>query len=232
MAKSRKGPIVVAVLLPLALFATTYAAFQAGVSRLGVLEGYLAAFVFYWAFWCLGVPLVLLGPSGVVGLFTRTPTLSTHHRRRRTPLTKTLAVFGMVWAPAIFAFVTIFPKTISRDARTLAFSLALSLVNGIAEEVLWRGLFLRLLPAKSPLSWVFTTVAYGAWHLAPCAIFPDAGPGGNVGLVLAASGIGALWGIAAHLNGTILASSLAHVALNLAGGGPVAVLPPILSNRA
>jgi hypothetical protein len=68
MAHSRKSPVLIPILLPSALSATTYAAFQLGGLSLGPLMGYLAAFVFYWIFWCLGVSLVILGTSGVVGL--------------------------------------------------------------------------------------------------------------------------------------------------------------------
>lgn len=227
MAKSSKAPLLLAVLLPLVLFASTYAAFQFGVSYLGPVKGYLAAFVMYWTVWCLAVPTALLGPAGVTRLFSRPQGLPS--RRRRTPLSKTLALTALTWAPPAFALATIFPKAVSRDPRTLAISLLLSLVNGVAEEVLWRGLFLRALPSKSPLSWLFTSLMYGLWHVAPCAIFPDPGPGGNAGLVVAASGIGALWGFAAVTNGHIGATALAHVALNFAGGGPVAVLPPMLA---
>lgn len=60
---------MIALLVPPVLTATMYLAFTGLVAALGFELGYLAAFAIYWVGWCPLVPVALLGPQKLVGLF-------------------------------------------------------------------------------------------------------------------------------------------------------------------
>ena len=54
---------------PPVLVVTMYIAFQQLTAHVGFPLGYLVAFSLYWVVWCLALPIAVLGPRRVVGLF-------------------------------------------------------------------------------------------------------------------------------------------------------------------
>ena len=132
------SPRVLVLLAPVFLVATMYAVFQACARVFGYPLGYLLAFTSYVLVWCALVPLLTLGPSGVVGIFSggkdgfRQLGLWTH---------------VLLWSPLIFPFCFAFvPRIATAGLSILGASFVLGTVIGVAEEVLWRGLYLRVFP--------------------------------------------------------------------------------------
>jgi membrane protease YdiL (CAAX protease family) len=82
-------------------------------------------------------------------------------------------------------------------SRTLV--VAITVINGIAEEVFFRGAFYRLFSPRSAALW--TTVCYVVVTAAA----------GNVMLVLAGALMGTIWALERRATGGILASSLTHI---------------------
>jgi membrane protease YdiL (CAAX protease family) len=85
------------------------------------------------------------------------------------------------------------------DTGSRALVVAITVVNGIAEEVFFRGAFYRLLNPRTAALW--TTVCYVIVTAAA----------GNLMLVLAAAVMGTLWALERRATGGILASSLTHI---------------------
>lgn len=57
-------------LLPLFLIGSTMFAFNYFRKRFGPVNGCLLGFLFYWIFWCLFIPLLLLDAGEVESLFS------------------------------------------------------------------------------------------------------------------------------------------------------------------
>ena len=51
-------------------------------------------------------------------------------------------------------------------------ALPLATVNGICEELLWRGLYVRAFPGNFWLAILFPAAAFALWHLAPQLVYP------------------------------------------------------------
>ena len=85
------------------------------------------------------------------------------------------------------------------DTGSRAAVVIITVVNGIAEEVFFRGAFYRLFPPRSAALW--TTVCYIVVTAAA----------GNVMLVLAGALMGTIWALERRATGGILASSLTHI---------------------
>lgn len=124
--------------MPAVLIITMYLAFQWLVALLGYPLGYLAAFCLYWLGWCIGLPLLILGPKGLLDLFKDTDP------RFGKPAWKTLAL--LCW-PLIFPLLFIFlPRISMANLWIVLASIAIGLVIGITEEALWRGVYVKLFP--------------------------------------------------------------------------------------
>lgn len=57
------------VILPLLLIITTYFAFNFFVDIFGLKIGYLSGFMFYWIFWGLIIPFIILKREGISSIF-------------------------------------------------------------------------------------------------------------------------------------------------------------------
>jgi hypothetical protein len=208
---------IVLLLTPPLLLATTYGVYRLLVPRLGRRGGYLAGFLFYWLGWCLILPLALLGPQGIRDLFR-----------------VDLPGLGQPWwlalsflvIPLLLGFGYAFPRALRAKPgwRSVVISVAIALVNGILEEVLWRGAYVSLFPDQWLLAVLYPAVGFGVWHFSPQSVFPNRAPGGNLSLVLVAAILGLLWGWVAYASGSIGWTVASHVLFDFSGlGGRVYV---------
>ena len=199
------------LLLPPALIITTYVVFQRAARRWGSGRGYLAGFLFYWIVWCLIVPLLLIGPQRLIGLFQDVP------NRLGDP-----AWLGFVCLvlPVIGGYVAFFPAARRNATRSIILaSLAHALINGVLEEVLWRGVYVSIFPGQWLWGVIYPAIGFGLWHLSPQSIFPHTGSGGKFGFAFSAIFLGLAFGWVAMSTGTILWVSAAHVLMDFAGMG-------------
>jgi uncharacterized protein len=130
---SEKARRLALVAAPGVLLVTTYVTYQQAVSAFGAKLGYLAGFLFYWIVWCLGFPLWLLGRDGVLALF-----------RDLTPRFTSRRWLGMLCllVPLLLAYGYEFPRALPQATVPIVLTSAvISVVNGIAEELLWRGTY-------------------------------------------------------------------------------------------
>jgi hypothetical protein len=91
----------------------------------------------------------------------------------------------------------------------IATIMGVSLVNTLAEELLWRGVYISLWPDNPWLGWVWPALGFGAWHLAPQVIHPAAM---SPAIFVAASvALGLSWGWVAWRSGSLRWVSVSHL---------------------
>lgn len=178
---------------------------------LGRTRGYLAGFVFYWAFFCVLVPFVVVGPAGVAAVF------------RPAPLpggaAGALAVVALLLPPALAGFSVFRVRLREVTVAVLAVSAVLALVNGVAEELLWRGAYARMFHDNPVVGFVYPALGFAAWHIAPLIVRPTKVRGGVAAFVAVSLVFGLLWGWVAWTTGSIALTSVSHVLTDLLGLG-------------
>jgi len=210
-----------AVLLatPPCLLGTCTIAFRQLAGRFGRRCGYFAGFLFYWVVWCGVVPLTLLGRSGVRAAFAWS----------QWPLGRPWALGAtLLLLPLVLGYTYAFPRA-ARGAglAVVIASAALAIVNGGAEELLWRGTFLRIFPGDLVLGYLYPTLAFALWHLAPLRVMPNRAPGGSASFVAVSGIVGAMWGWVARSSASLVSPTVGHILFDFAGlGGRVYVERP------
>lgn len=208
----RRHPQLTLILTPLLLLLSTCIVFRVMGTTLGKKRGYLAGFLFYWIFWCVLMPLHLLGPRGVMGLF-RTP-------RMRFTSPKWVGVL-LLTGPTLAPLLSVFPAAVRRANRAILRDTALfSLVNGTLEELLWRGTYSAIFPTIWWWGYLYPSLGFGLWHFAPQSLQPYTGVGGAPLFAFAAVFMGLSFGWVAVRTQSLRWTALAHIfnnAVNLGG---------------
>ena len=199
------------LMVPGLLLVTMYVAFERFSTHFGFPLGYLLAFGLYWLGWCLLLPAAVLGPRQIRQLFRADPGF-----RRLGGTTQALLWWPIVF-PLAFAFL---PRITVTSASVLVVSLALGIVTGITEEILWRGVYVTLFPRNRWLNSLYPSIAFGLWHLCPLAARPSRYPGGTISFVLYATALGLSYAYSARRTRSILWCTVSHClhdALGLGG---------------
>ena len=204
------------IALPFILAPSTALVFSSFSKRLGKEPGYLSGFIFYWTVWCVIVPLAYMGRDGFRSLLSDiTPLLSRPN-----------------WLAAVL-FITITLVTLVMYGREfiqapltlILIALPIATINGICEELLWRGLYVRAFPDNVWLAIFFPAIGFALWHLAPIQVFSD---GNKFAFVLSTFFLGLAYGWIAYKTGSAKWTAISH-SLNgvIALGGYIA--PSIIS---
>lgn len=182
------------------------------VAWFGYPLGYLLAFVVYWAGWCLIVAALLLGSwREIPALFRRTEA----SRQRHSWKTALLLLWPLPF-PILFRFL---PQLDEANGAILAASVLLGLVIGITEEVLWRGVYVRLFPQHIVLNTLYPSLMFAIWHLAPQAVVANPSPGGAASFVVYSLVLGLSYAIHARKSGSIRGATLSHCIHDIFGLG-------------
>jgi membrane protease YdiL (CAAX protease family) len=200
-----------ALVVPLILIPTMYWIFRISRQRFGHPLGYFLAFVVYWVAWCLLTSAIWLrGMSRVTNLFTPMPALSELDWK----------IQALLWWPLIFPLIFVFvPRVTKAGPAILAASIALGVIIGVTEEILWRGLYIRLFPDNFWLSVVYPAFMFALWHICPLSIVPNRRSGGTVSFVIYAFFLGLTYALAAQMIGSIAWSTVSHVVHDSLGLG-------------
>jgi len=130
---------------------------------LGADAGYLLGFVFYWLFWCLLIPRVLLGKAEFAAIL----------RDHAPLLSRGISLAALLWLVVMLSAIFMYAGEFIRAPLVLILlAIPLATVNGFCEEILWRGLYARLFPSKPWLSILYPAAGFALWHIAPQIIFP------------------------------------------------------------
>jgi uncharacterized protein len=201
---------IILLVLPLVLIPTMVWVFRACVSRFGLRLGYFVGFCVYWFFWCLSVPWSTLG-TDIFGVFRPAP--------RPFGSSAALGMLALA-APLSLGFGYAFPKAIRRaDTVVVVLSAVIAAVNAPLEELLWRGAYLRVFPDDWLLGYVYPSIGFAVWHVAPLSVVPNRAPGGTWAFVAVSGLVGAMWGWVARTSGSILWTTAAHVLFDFSGLG-------------
>jgi membrane protease YdiL (CAAX protease family) len=207
------------LLAPLGLVVSMWVVFQVMGGWLGPRPGFIAAFLVYWLAWGLAVPLWLVGRDGVAGLFRPV--------RPMKPVPRTLLA-ALLAAPAVFGFLFVFPSLFPDSEVNIIVLFAIyAIVNGVLEEIFWRGMFVQAFPGDVLRGIVYPALTFGVWHLVALSLsgmFPPVAP---LAAFAAATILGLVYGWAARFSGSIRWVATSHALLNLAGIGAFVVFQPI-----
>ena len=162
---------------PIAVPVTMAAVFAVLRRRLPPRPAYIAGFLLYWAGWCIGFPLWVLGPRGVAGVLRA--------GRRPGPIDVALLAFPVVGAVG----AELLPHRGLVDRQVAAVMAGTAAVNAVGEELLWRGVFLAQFPGDVARGALWPLAGFTVWHLAPQLILPSAR--GRGGFLLGAAVVGA-----------------------------------------
>lgn len=194
----------VLLLAPLVLVPTMYAAFQIFTASLGLRTGVVAAFGLYWAVWCFGLPLVLLGWWETLGLF----------RPGRSRFGRPAWLWATLLTVPVLGGVAVKTLPVLSDLTPLVVLVSLAFVfpNAVGEELLWRGAFQRLFPGRIVLGWLYPAVMFVLWHLAPTSVL-----GGAAGVLGGSALIGLLHGWVVRQTGSLRWVTVFHLLTDLSG---------------
>jgi uncharacterized protein len=200
------------IAVPPLLITSMYGAFRYLTARFGFPTGYLAAFGVYWVGWCVIVPTGILGTRGVRDLF----------RRSNVPFAQLgTTTHLLLWWPLIFPLAFSFvPRIGSTRVVILAASVALGIVIGVTEELLWRGVYVTAFPGRVSLNTIYPSIAFGLWHLCPLSALPSRYPGGALSFTAYSVVLGLSYAYYARRTGSIrwcAVSHCIHDALGLGG---------------
>ena len=211
MEKTDKTKRVAVYLIPALLLITTYLAFHFLSWQFDPKTGYFLGFVFYWSFWCVSIPLLLLGGNSVKTFFKLQRPLFGKYKIRNI-------LFLLL--PLVFAYSYEFPKALAQSNLLIIISsLALSFINAVLEEILWRGTFLKLMGVNSGLYIPLSSLGFAVWHFVPLSIFGNSNPGGSFSFVFVSFILGCLYSTVFKDTKSILLIAASHILFDFSGLG-------------
>jgi membrane protease YdiL (CAAX protease family) len=189
---NKKQKIAIIALPVLAIF--MYAVFQLAAQIFGKELAWYIGFLVYWPIWCLIFPLWMIGKKNFRELF------------KYQKLNKQL--FFLLIFPMIMALTGRFIMESSQLSIWERFVLILyAFANGSLEEILWRGVYIRLFPNKNLWGIVWPTLWFSIWHYAPGSI----SVGFNPFILMAGAAVfGFCWSWLAMKTRTIRWSMISH----------------------
>jgi membrane protease YdiL (CAAX protease family) len=200
---NQKRILLISALL---LLPITYAWIQLTTSSLGAKWGYVTGLAGYWVYCLITAWLVSRGNTNYFK--------ELWDRQLNGKYVKWISLAAFMPVLGLF-FVSFLP-----NAAQLTFSTGVLLVlvvslNGLVEELYWRGLYLLEYPDNFPLGFILPLMLFGAWHIslwfARGVVYKD----GFLALVGGAYMLGLLWTWVARSNGNLRAVIPSHILVNL-----------------
>ena len=182
---------------PLLLILTTALVFRYSSKIFHKEKGYLIGFVFYWFFWCLAVPWLLIGKNFASLLTDRFPLFSI----RNWPA-------ALLWVIVTVVTLIMYGKSfIKAPLILILLAIPLATLNGFCEEILWRGMFVQAFPGNPWLGIFYPALGFAFWHLAPQSVFPA---GKVPGFILSTLFLGLAYGFIAYSTGSAFWTAISH----------------------
>lgn len=167
----------------------------------------------YWLGWCIAFPVWLIGWDGLKKALARVP----------KPFGKPALLGIIVLAvPIILSFLFTGPFEGERDLwpestlLMMLIAVPMSIWNGLLEEILWRGTFIKIFPKKWILGTIYPAIGFGAWHLGPFLATEPWSLGQVSILVVGGSILGFCWNYISMKTGSIRYAAYSHILANIA----------------
>lgn len=184
------------VLIPLAAIV-----FRQTAHFMGPAIGTLAGFLFYQLFGCILFPCAMIGGREVLRLFrTREP----FFRRQHASLVVLLALTIAGAIPLFLGYARV------QTMVVFLIGIPLTIFNGVCEEILWRGIFVRMFPKSYLFSVLYPAFLFACWHIAPQCIDPGLTLRDALPLAFMAFPLGLVYGHVAYRTQSIRWVSIAH----------------------
>jgi CAAX protease family protein len=201
--KDKKNILLISSLIILPF---TFGLFQLTTFFLGPKWGYITGFLGYW-FYCLLTARLLAGGD-------RKYFKGMWDQQRENKYAKWIGLAAFIPVLGVF-FVSFLPNVAALTLSTGALLIFTVVLNGIIEELYWRGLYLLEYPNNARIGFVLSTILFGAWHIslwfARGVVYKD----GFSALVGGALGLGLIWVWVARTSGNLRAVVPAHILTNL-----------------
>lgn len=188
--------------LPVLLLGSTAFAFVSLSSLLGREWGYVGGFLFYIGFWCLLIPYLILGKGNFLSVF-----------KEESPL-----FAKQNWLPVLLLLLTTagaFGMFLSHDlAQTplalAAISIPTAIIAGTGEEILWRGLYVKVFPKQILAGFIYPSIGFAVWHLSPQLLYPAQMSGGMFAFAGLTFFLGLCYGWVAYRTGSCKWTAISH----------------------
>jgi membrane protease YdiL (CAAX protease family) len=171
--------------------------------------GYLAGFCFYWICWCLLFSFWIIGPKNIKSIYQFKKDALSPKIGLLIPL---LTIF-----PVMTFIASFLPFFRHAGAGIILLAFLFALINGIAEELLWRGALVAAYPSGIWRGYLYPTLFFGAWHIAPELVLPNPLSGGALSFIGGALVMGLAWGWIAWRSRSILLTTISHILTNFFG---------------
>ncbi|NIM90649.1 MAG: CPBP family intramembrane metalloprotease [Candidatus Aminicenantes bacterium] len=194
---NKKQKIAIFALPVLVIF--MYAIFQLATKIFGRELAWHIGFFIYWPIWCLSFPLWMVGRKKFRELF------------RYNKLNKQ-SLFLLI-SPFIMALIGRFIMEYYQVNIWARLVLVLyAFANGSLEEILWRGVYIKLFPDKKLWGILWPTLWFSIWHYAPGSVSTSFNP---FILMAGAAVFGLCWSWLAMKTKTIRWSVISHISTAL-----------------
>jgi hypothetical protein len=198
------------LVLPILLIASTALVFRTAARQVGNDLGYLLGFASYWM-WCLGVPLLFWGRHGIRRVLAEEAPLFRKGNWLLIALLS-LTIVGAIWMYFI-------PNLASVSLWIVLFS-PVAIINGMCEEVLWRGVYVKAFGRNVFLGCIYPSVGFALTHISPAQVFSAAG--GTLPFVISTFFLGLVYGWVAYRTGSARWTAITHSLIGLlAFGEPI-----------
>lgn len=152
------------LLLPFLLIPSTALVFVSISRWVNAEAGYVLGFLFYWAIWCTLIPLWILKREGIGSLFIEEKPLFRRSNWLPALLLMLIVVITVIMYP---------PRgLLAAPTKLVLIAIPVAIVNGICEELLWRGLYVKVFPGNAVLGVIYPSVGFALWHLSPQLVVP------------------------------------------------------------
>ena len=184
----------IAIFLSPALFFVMFIVYQGFARILGSDLGWYAGFAIYWPIFCLVIPFLLVDTSRII---------------ERFQIIKIKSKYLLVYLFPVFMTLIggVFMSTTERSISSLIIWIGMSVGNRIFEEILWRGVYPLLFPDNKLFGFIWPSLWFSIWHLAPGSLSHNFSP-----LVLASGALmlGVFFGWGAYKTKSLLWASTGH----------------------
>jgi len=186
------------LLLPLTLIATAGFVFRVASQWIEKDAAYLLGFAFYWLFWCLLTPGLVFKKKGLSSLL----------KDQKPLFTKGNWLAGLLWIIVTATALAMYGRDfIHAPWIMILLAIPLATINGICEELLWRGLYVRAFPGNPWLGVLVPSTGFALWHFVPQTIYPAEN---QLGFVLSTLFLGLAYGFMAYRTGSARWTAISH----------------------
>ncbi|OHD36087.1 MAG: hypothetical protein A2355_14430 [Spirochaetes bacterium RIFOXYB1_FULL_32_8] len=190
----------VVLLTPIGLIITMGLFFRYLSIHFGVDLAILLGFLVYQLMWCIFIPYRILKKNIFFSIFMQNKKIFT----RKNTLYIALTLLPIIGA------IPLFILSLSKYSIVLLFiGLPFTVFNGVSEEILWRGLFIKT-QKKVLLKVIYPAILFSIWHICPHMVYIEKPFVETLAFALFTFPLGLAYSIVANRFDSIKMTSISH----------------------